>query len=459
MKDSNVAKKLQKKGGERNMKKDNGITLIALIITIIILVILAAVSIRAVYNMGIVGHAINGTQEYSRGAVAENQMLGDTENTIDNALARLKEIQEASSTTGDEEGTLLAALKAGIVHIGDYINYQAPSVSATFASSRTGAMAYNETTAEYEDLSQTFNVSTTDSEKMGWRILGYGNAQGKLTTNKNEATNVLLIAANPIQQYLVLGKEYAYINGPTVLNDLSSKFGTSGINAATNFTTSQTTARSVNIEDINTALGITVNRTTGKIHQNGTEIQNAYVASGTYDYTETDWEMGESAVSYGTGTGKSVDLDGFYYPISAGDSTDIVGSMLLEGTVKYETETNPFTHKTVTVAYLGPRSYWLASRGIYSVENYPPKFDCNFVGKGGVHADERSFTAEGYWLARKTGVRPVISLASGIQYGQDSGQLTQLEMAPTGWEPIDEPFEDFFGQYEAPGESELLPSV
>ena len=39
-------------------KKENGITLIALIITIIILVILAAVSIRAAYNSGIIDYSI-----------------------------------------------------------------------------------------------------------------------------------------------------------------------------------------------------------------------------------------------------------------------------------------------------------------------------------------------------------------------------------------------------------------
>lgn len=70
-------------------KKERGITLIALIITIIILVILAAVSIRAVYNMGIVGHAINGSKDYAQKAVEENQMLDETGRVIENALEKL----------------------------------------------------------------------------------------------------------------------------------------------------------------------------------------------------------------------------------------------------------------------------------------------------------------------------------------------------------------------------------
>lgn len=101
-------KKLINEGGEKRYmrikRNEKGITLIALIITIIILVILAAVSIRAVTNMGIVGHAINGTQDYARGAVQENQMLGDTGNTIDSALARLNEIQGGSSNNNNNTG-------------------------------------------------------------------------------------------------------------------------------------------------------------------------------------------------------------------------------------------------------------------------------------------------------------------------------------------------------------------
>ena len=85
---------------KEKIKNSKGITLIALIITIIILVILAAVSIRAVTNMGIVGHAINGTQEYAREAKAENEMLDTTGDTIDSALARLKEIQGGSGNAG-----------------------------------------------------------------------------------------------------------------------------------------------------------------------------------------------------------------------------------------------------------------------------------------------------------------------------------------------------------------------
>ena len=63
-----------------------GITLIALIITIIILVMLAVVSISTVYNMGIVNHAINGTQEYGKASKIETDTFDQVEDFIDDVL-------------------------------------------------------------------------------------------------------------------------------------------------------------------------------------------------------------------------------------------------------------------------------------------------------------------------------------------------------------------------------------
>ena len=49
---------------KRNLKSRNGITLIALIITIIILLILAMVTINILINQGIIGHANNAVRGY-----------------------------------------------------------------------------------------------------------------------------------------------------------------------------------------------------------------------------------------------------------------------------------------------------------------------------------------------------------------------------------------------------------
>lgn len=60
--------------------------------------LLAAVSVRAVYEMGIVGHAVNGTQKYAEESVKENKMLGNTVNYLEDALAKLDDIQSGVET-------------------------------------------------------------------------------------------------------------------------------------------------------------------------------------------------------------------------------------------------------------------------------------------------------------------------------------------------------------------------
>lgn len=71
------------------LKNKNGITLIALIITIIILVILAAVSINAIYNMGVVQYAVNGSQNYAKASVEENSIMNDSGNIIENTVEKI----------------------------------------------------------------------------------------------------------------------------------------------------------------------------------------------------------------------------------------------------------------------------------------------------------------------------------------------------------------------------------
>ena len=77
----------------RIKNNDRGITLIALIITIVVIVIFVAVSIRAVTNTKIVEHAANGVQDYTQKAKNENAMLDASGRRINDAVAKIKEIQ------------------------------------------------------------------------------------------------------------------------------------------------------------------------------------------------------------------------------------------------------------------------------------------------------------------------------------------------------------------------------
>ena len=78
-----------KSENQRKLSKKDGITLIALIITIIVLVILAAVSISTVYNSKIINYATNGAVDYATESVKENEILDKTTSLMESAISNL----------------------------------------------------------------------------------------------------------------------------------------------------------------------------------------------------------------------------------------------------------------------------------------------------------------------------------------------------------------------------------
>jgi len=73
-------------------KKEKGITLVALILTVILLVILSAVGISVVYNSRIIEFAINGTMKYGQEGINENKVLEGTEDLIESVVDNIKDI-------------------------------------------------------------------------------------------------------------------------------------------------------------------------------------------------------------------------------------------------------------------------------------------------------------------------------------------------------------------------------
>ena len=59
----------------KNLRKEKGITLIALIITVVVLLILAVVSISTIQNHGIIEHANSTTTKYEEEADKEKDTL------------------------------------------------------------------------------------------------------------------------------------------------------------------------------------------------------------------------------------------------------------------------------------------------------------------------------------------------------------------------------------------------
>lgn len=66
------------------MKRQNGITLVALVITIIILLILAGISIASLQNSGLFNAAQNAVNDTEKAQNHENTVINEYENWITN---------------------------------------------------------------------------------------------------------------------------------------------------------------------------------------------------------------------------------------------------------------------------------------------------------------------------------------------------------------------------------------
>lgn len=77
------------------LRQENGITLVALIITIIVLIILAAVTIMAVTKNGMIDKAIQGTENYANAQYYEVNELEHASNTLNKVVSNITAIEKS----------------------------------------------------------------------------------------------------------------------------------------------------------------------------------------------------------------------------------------------------------------------------------------------------------------------------------------------------------------------------
>ena len=240
------------------MKKQEGITLVALVITIIVLLILAMVSIRIVMDGGLITrtskakdtHTIEAEKEAIGLGYSEYQMaLANKENvtkpTIKGATVTSKgEDWNVAFTKTNNEYELK---KDGTITLTKQGNGSTTTVGWTDNGDDT--FTKGEVTVKVGDK-VTYNVGTKNSitvdknqsgdrtnitfetEELGWRVLGI-NAKGEIE----------LISDNPTSSKLSLIGEKGYLNAEKILNDICNELYGKGKYA--------TGARSLNVEDIN----------------------------------------------------------------------------------------------------------------------------------------------------------------------------------------------------------------
>ena len=427
-----------------NLKNKNAITLIALVVTIVVLLILAGVTISLLLDEnGIIAKSKDARNANRAGTIRDEITLWEADKvasengagsheSMDAFLARLKtrglindeDIQKIKDTRELQVGkeiikfpsdakTLVQAFKDGEIQVGDYLNYN-----------------------DYVDESKTYTTKTnengwadqkyTATKDTYWQVLGLdetgeklmlisqspikkemkqkdqtGQEVGRAKIRLASIENAVKLGASSggsstidweTTPYLVLKGAYSYVNCKQILNNIS------GI-----YSTSLGKAESLTAEEINRLIGVTVDYTNKKVYANSdpnTNIDKWGVLGNQYTYKETDYTPESYINSKANAT--------------AGTQTDPAtaycyqwGNLTINDTLK----TILFNGTTSDANYA--KSYWLASPAVdaYSVDAF---FGPGFVYDGYVNAVYDLFYSYGNWFAVSFGVRPVVYLESNI---------------------------------------------
>lgn len=426
------------------VKTNKGITLIALVVTIIVLLILAGISISMLAgDNGILNKAKQAKDATRGGEVQETvaleaannagaEYLGGTKKTRPQVISELHangKLTDAEVATLEENDvitiggitidfsvlgpisnakTLVQAFKDGEINIGDYItNY-----NSTLNNSNATASLTTEETG-FDGGTQTYKVNTNTT----WRVLGL---------NKDE-TQLVITTGSPIKKemdssatedwkkdpYLYLDKAEGWYNtnDELVSNNILDKV------CAIYAGRYATDTKSMRIEDINTALGLTLDKTVagGKLYKTADESKTALTAyqgffgqSYTYktnDYAPENYLKAKYPSKYSSLTNKksgdSIDATAFAYwytDSSIVDQSSKLYDVLFKGT---ESGSNG-------------KYYWLASSGVLLSGSDSCSFGPGAVRGGGAGPVGALFSSNGHSAAIWLAVRPVVYLQPGV---------------------------------------------
>ena len=168
-------------------KSTRGITLIALVITIIILLILAGISISALTNQGLFKNAKDAQNATEKAEAEQGKTLNEYEDEINKYL----------SNNDKTEEKLVDKVNDGTIKIGDYVKYTPNTAS-------TDAILQELNTYSGSNANTT---STLTQESLNWRVLDIKDGQ------------VRLISEVPTNSKITLSSYNGYNNAVKLLDD------------------------------------------------------------------------------------------------------------------------------------------------------------------------------------------------------------------------------------------------
>ena len=437
-------------------KRTKGITLIALVVTIIVLLILAGVSIAMLTgNNGIltqgkkakeettVGHEKEAVQMAYAGAKAkklgeevtaedvneqltingENATATEGTNKIivtftSGKVYTIDQSGKITQKTPAKKGTLAymyekaegctktdgSCTNAEHLHIGDYVNLANPEEGKIDISATDSGMD----NAGLEGITaQTFEISKTNNKnQLNWRVLG-----------ENENGEIELIAGSPMKSnntlgskenpYLYLYGAKAYENGEKILGNICELYKTKD---KTGYISS---ARSVNQKDIDKVVGLNsideIKNVNLDAYYGNKNIGEKYNFPD--HYTPSSWLNGK------TTTLVKGEVNGYYYSVNSKVADDAPSVTVNDRIFKMLFENTEFNFEKPTT---GGRRYWLASRSVSSFSGNAIFCLGAAYASGGVSYADSDDVFDSFGDERDGGfaVRPVVSLKSNVTNSQ-----------------------------------------
>ena len=426
-------------------KNQKGITLIALVVTIVVLLILAGVSIAMLGGEnGLITRAQEAAEE-TRGASVEeerdlwkaNQYLDDyasgSSESLQELIDRLVEQgllteDEKDEILGNEEKgieatgqvtigsktivfgtagkTLVQAFKDGEIEVGDYITdynqkLKNSSASVSVTEEETGHAG-----------TQTYRVDTSTT----WRVLGLS----------EDGTQLMITTGSPIKKVMNSSGTEEWERDPYLyLNSAEGYYNTNDDLTTNNIldkickiydSTLADRTQSMRIEDINTAVGLTLDKENNIMYKTADETktpiqayQGFFGQTYTYrlgDYAPENYLKEKYPSKYTSLVAKKANdtVDGTAFMFSYEDPSVVDPSSKL-----YD-----ILFKGTTSSENNAKSYWLASSGVAVDGSSSCSFGPGAVFGGGAGSGCGVFDSDGrsrgVWLA----VRPVVYLRSDV---------------------------------------------
>ena len=401
------------------LRKENGITLIALVITIIVLLILAGVSIAMLTGEnGILSQAQKADVETRGAAVEEAKNLWETnktldENTGENTAESLEELVnrlvDENLLTEDEKDQILGNEEKGIEATGEVT-----------IGSRTIVFGIEGPTigSKYDE----------GAIKIGDKITYSANGQNNwIVFGKDENENILLTTEVPVENGFNLeGGVENWLNYEEDLKNACSVYGGT-------VQGKDVTSRSITMEDINRVTGFekpdlsNYRYTFGKRYDYANKKVNYYYPSSSVsgywqNPSEKEWTPGEELDPYAYGY-----ASGQY--LYAGPDNDFEGVPLETGKINEENFKYVVGEGYKEGTFMNP--YVVASRSV-DVDSGNAAFNIATVNEGIVNSSYNYLCSSGAEggndsdISGPVPVRPIVVLPSILQVEETSSGVYDL---------------------------------